>query len=140
MTRDDVIRTLKSHKKIVAIYESLLNEFDGHIGSQTLSDMPKGSGISSPIDQARNKLERELKELYKEIKRVNIWLNYLTVEERYVIEQLYFEQRYINHIINRWTNQGNEYHGFTYWKTKHREAIKKITDLRPDSVPNASTF
>lgn len=140
MSRDEVIQTLKSHKKIIALYESLLNEYDGFLNAQQISDMPKGSSVSSPIENATHKLNAELKELNKEIRKVNIWLKYLTQEERFVIEQLYFEQRFINQIINRWTSQGYEYHGFTYWKTKHREAIKKITDLRPDSVPIASTF
>ena len=140
MNREEVISTLKDYKRMVAIHEGLLNDYDGILQAQVLSDMPKGNGIHSQTETAMLKLEYEIKELKKEIKRVQIWLNYLNEEERFVVEQIYFEDRFINHIINKWCNMGKEYHGSTYWKNKNREAIRKITQLRPDCVPIASTF
>ena len=140
MTRDEVISTLKNYKRLIAIHESLLNDYDCCLQAQVLTDMPRANGVHSATESAMTKLNYELKELKKEITRVGIWLNYLNEEERFVIEQIYFEDRFINHIINKWCNMGKEYHGSTYWKNKHREAIRKITQLRPECVPIASTF
>ena len=140
MTKESVINTLKEYKRLVAIHEGLLNDYDGVLQAQVLSDLPKGNGVRSQTEIASEKIKYEIRELEREIKRVSIWLNYLNDEERFVIEQIYFEERFINHIINKWCNAGREYHGSTYWKNKHREALKKLTHLRPDCVPNASTF
>ena len=130
MTKDEVIETLKGYKRLIAIHESLLNDYEGVLQAQVITDMPRANGVHSQTESAMLKLDREMKEIKKDIKRVNIWLNYLNEEERFVVEQIYFEERFINHIINKWCNMGKEYHGSTYWKNKHREAIRKITQLK----------
>ena len=140
MTKDEIISTLKDYKRLIAIHESLLNDYEGVLHAQVLTDMPRAHGVHSATESAMNKLGHEVNEIKKEIKRVQIWLNYLNEEERFVIEHIYFEERFINHIINKWCNLGKEYHGSTYWKNKHRDAIRKITHLRTECVPIASTF
>ena len=129
MTRDEVISTLKNYKRLIAIRDSLLNDYEGVIQAQKLTDMPRGNGVHSQVESAANKLNYEIKELEREITRVSIWLEYLNEEERFIIEQIYIEERFISLASNKWCNLGKEYHGNSYWKNKHRLAIKKIINL-----------
>jgi exo-beta-1,3-glucanase (GH17 family) len=126
MTREQIVETLKNYKRVVAIYESLQNEYEGVIQAQVISDMPKAHGVHSQVESAYTKLEYELKELQKEIKRVQIWLNYLTEEERFIVEQIYIEERYYAIAGNKWCGMGREYHSESYWKRKKKDGIRKI--------------
>jgi hypothetical protein len=132
-----IISLLKLHKKNIALYQSLLNNFDDEVSikAQSLTNMPKGSsGFNSVVENhvVKNKKlqnDTELKDLYKQIKKVNIWLDYLTDEQKFVVEQIYFEERTYSIISHRWGSRGNPIYSSGYWKTKRREAIKKISEL-----------
>lgn len=129
MDKPAVVAILKEHKRIIALRSELEYKYDGVLGAQVLTDMPRGTGTSDPIQTALNKIEAEIKQLDLEIKRVNNWLRYLTEEEQFYIEQCYFEQRYVNHIINKWQTKQGYYLGRSYWKKTHRVALKKICEL-----------
>jgi hypothetical protein len=134
--REEIVETLKSYKRLIAIRDSLINNYDGVLQAQVLSDMPKGNSTHSQVESASNKLESEIKELEKEITRVSIWLNSLNEEERFIIEQIYIEERFINMASNKWCSMGREYHSITYWKDRKRQAINKIVDICTKSVRN----
>jgi len=134
MTRDEVIETLKNYKRVIAIRDSLINNYDGVIQAQVLSDMPKGNGVSSKIESSNNKLKNEIRELEKEITRVSIWMLSLNEEEKFIVEQTCIEERFINMASNKWCSMGNEYHSTSYWKDRKRQAINKIVDICTKSV------
>ena len=89
-----VVELLKDYKRLILHRKTLQREFDGHLKASEITDMPHGTDISDPIQQALNKKEHEIKEIEKEIKTVNDWLEYLNDVERFVIEQYYFEELY----------------------------------------------
>lgn len=60
---------------------------------------------------------------------VDIFLDLLIPEERFVVEEVYFEQRYMSQVSRKWVELGNEYHGVSYWKNKKRKALEKILTL-----------
>ncbi len=136
MTRDEVINTLRDYKRLIAIHESLINDYEGVLQAQTISDMPTGNSLSNPTEKAILKLDRGLEELKREIRRVQIWLNYLSEEERFIVEQIYIEERFINIASNKWCSMGREYHSNWYWKSKKKDAINKIIEILPKSYPN----
>lgn len=129
ITKEYVINALRDYKRLIVLKNELEYKYDGVLNAQVLTDMPKGTGLSDPIQTALNKIAAEKKQLELDIKRINDWVNYLNEEESFVIKQIYFEQRFISHVINRWVNAGNEYHGSAYWKKKHRESLKKICEM-----------
>ena len=140
MTKEEVIETLRNYKRVIAIRNSLLNNYEGVLQAQQITDMPRTNGVHSQVESAGNKLQHEIRELEREITKVSIWLDYLTEEERFIIEQTYIEERYINMASNKWCSMGKEYHSQTYWKDKKRQAINKIVDICTKSVLNPSFF
>jgi hypothetical protein len=136
MTRDEVINTLKEYKRLIAIRDSLLNNYEGVLQAQKLTDMPRSNGVHSQVESVANKFQVEIREIEKEIIRVSIWLNSLNEEERFIVEQTCIEERFINMASNKWCSMGNEYHSTTYWKDRKRQAINKIVDICTKSVLN----
>lgn len=135
MNRDEIIDFLKSHKMKIAMYDTVLNEIQNDVVSiqaQRISDMPKSSNDFRSIveDEALNNTKKaftkELRLLVRDINQVRIWLEYLTVEQRFVVEQFYFEERRYSMICNAW----NTFYSNGYWKKKRREAIRKIHDIQ----------
>lgn len=136
MTREEVINTLKEYKRLIAIRDSLINNYDGILQAQKLTDMPRSNGVHSQVESVSNKFKIEIKEIEKEITRVSIWLNSLNEEERFIVEQTCIEERFINMASNKWCSMGNEYRSTGYWKNRKREAINKIVDICTKSVLN----
>lgn len=136
MTRDEVINTLKQYKRLIAIRDSLLNNYEGVLQAQKLTDMPRGSGTSNQVESKINQFQCEIKEIEREITRVSIWLNSLNEEERFIIEQIYIEERFVNMASNKWCSMGKEYHSRSYWNDRKRQAINKIVDITTKSILN----
>lgn len=134
MTRNEVINTLKEYKRMVAIRDSMLNNYDVVLQAQKLTDMPRGSGVSNQVESKINQYQAEIKEIEREITRVSIWLNSLNEEERFIIEQIYIEERFINIASNKWCSMGKEYHSRSYWNDRKRQAINKIVDICNNSI------
>ena len=136
MTKEEVIETLRNYKRVIAIRNSLLNNYEGVLQAQQITDMPRQSGVHSQVESAGNKLQHEIRELEREITKVSIWLDYLNEEERFIVEQIYIEERFINLASNKWCSMGREYHSNWYWKKKKKEAINKIIEILPKCYPN----
>ena len=121
-----VIELIKDYKRIVLHHKTLEREYDGYLNAQEITDMPKGSGISDPIQQVINKIEIEKKELEQEIKTVNDWLEFLTDIERFVVEQSLIAEKYYYEITEIWHSKCGEHRARGFWKRKLDRAVMKI--------------
>jgi hypothetical protein len=134
VTKEYVVDMLRDYKRLIALKNELEYQYDGVLNAQVLSDMPKGSGLSDPIQSALNKIEAEKKQLELDIKRINDWVEYLNEEEKFAITQLYFEERYFGQITNKWATLGKEYYSTEYWKRKVKKAVNKIMNIKKAPV------
>lgn len=128
MTKDKVIELLRDHKRIIAIAESIRNEYAETLKASSVVNQIKTSKVSDLSDLII-KLNTELEELEKEIRKVQIWMNYLTVEEQFYIEHFYIQSVSIASIITKWCNQGNSYRSEMFWRKRKAKALDKIIAL-----------
>jgi hypothetical protein len=128
MTKDKVIALLKDHKRIIAIRETMLNDYDSTLKASSVANQSKTSKVSDLSDMIL-KLNKELEELDKEIRKVQIWLEYLTIEERFYVENYYIQSISMTSIITKWCNEGNRYRSEFFWKNRRQQALEKIISL-----------
>lgn len=128
MTKDKVIELLKDHKRIIAIAETIRNDHAETLKASSVANQIKTSKVTDLSDLII-KLNKELDELEKEIRKVQIWLEYLTVEERFYVENYYIQSTSMTSIITKWCNQGNRYRSEFFWKNRKKAALEKIIAL-----------
>lgn len=128
MTKDKVIERLKAHKGNIAIHETLINDYSATLKASSLDSKVQTSNVSD-LGDVVEKINKELEDLEKEIKRVQIWLNYLTEEERFYIDCYYIQSISTTSIITRWCNAGNSFRSEFFWKKRKYAALEKIIAL-----------
>jgi hypothetical protein len=128
MTKDKVIEILKDHKRIIAIRDTMQNDYDSTLRASTVANQIKTSKVSD-LSDLMLKLNKELEELEKEIRKVQIWLEYLTIEERFYVENYFVQGVSVTSIITKWCNLGNRYRSEFFWKKRKQAALEKIIAL-----------
>lgn len=128
MTKDKVIELLKDHKRIIAIRDTMQNDYDSTLKASTVANQTKSTKVSD-LSDIMIRLNKDLDELEKEIRRVQIWLDYLTIEERFYVENYYIKSISMTSIITRWCNEGNRYRSEFFWRKRKNDAIEKIIAL-----------
>ena len=133
----DIIAQLEEYKANVARRDILKNDMDDDpfIKAMVLSDMPSAHGEvfskteAAAISDQPSVIELEIRSLSKEIKRVDIWLNFLLEEEKFAVINFYMEKKTYRQIIRKWdTLHGVDFSKF-YWRGKKISGIKKIAYL-----------
>lgn len=125
-----IVKELKEYKLNKATYELILNENGIAITAQTLSEVPRSvtNKFSSMTEnQAFN--NKDASELFKDFKRVDIWLNTLDDEERFAVENFYIKNRGYNIISHLWSKETGVIYTNKYWKRKNKKALCKICNM-----------
>lgn len=126
---DYIICELKAYKRNNAIYQSIVNDCVG-LSACVISDIPRTVTNKFSSTTENNALyNKDAVSLEREIKRIDIWLNCLDDEERFVVENIYINNRSYNTVIGRWHKEHNIIYSERRWKNKRRSAIKKIYEI-----------
>jgi ATP-dependent protease HslVU (ClpYQ) ATPase subunit len=128
MTKDKVVEFLRGHKQNIAVHETLINDYSATLKASSVTNQIKTSKVSDLSDLIL-RINKELEDLEKEIRRVQIWLDYLTIEERFYVENYYIQGVSVTSIITKWCNQGNRYRSEFFWKNRKKAALEKIITL-----------
>lgn len=128
-TKEYVIDILKSYKKLIALKNELIYDFDGYISALRIDGMPKATEKSDPIQTAIRKQRAEIRDVKREIKRIENWMEYLDDRERHYLTEVYINNRFRLHAQNSWTSKHNEYISRRSWGNIRHSALKKLTEL-----------
>ena len=104
-------------------------EADGDISisSSVVQDTPRtitNKFCSSTENLALND-NKEVDSLKKSIKRVDIWLNYLSDEGKYIVKGIYVDGLSLNSIANRW----DTVYSSRVWKNKCNKALGELCEI-----------
>lgn len=130
--RQYIIDTLRDYKRLIALKNELECDFDGYLTAVRIDGMPKGSGVSEPIETVIKRKRLEIKEVNRQIKRVNGWLAYLDDRERHYLTEIYIHNRFKTQAQNKWYTDTKEYIGRKTWLNTHTSGINKIRKLMLD--------
>ena len=126
-----IIKELKAYKMNKAVIETLHNECMIGISAQQLSEVPRSitNKFSSMTENQAFGQTPDM-ELRRDIKRVDIWLECLCDEERYMVENFYIHGRTYNTIINNFRID----HSIDFWRKKRISGLNNICDIINNTV------
>ena len=120
-----IIKELKAYKMNKAVLETLQNETGLGVSAQQLSQVPRSvtNKFSSMTENQAFGQAPDI-EIRRDMKRVEIWLELISDEERYMVNNFYIEGRTYKTIIQNW------HADFTvrYWRRKRIQALGKICE------------
>jgi ArpU family phage transcriptional regulator len=131
-----VEKELAGYRKNKSIYESIKNENNISLSASMISDIPKTITNKFSSMTENQAIINRLGDLEKEIRRVDIWINSLQDEEKFVVTNIYLEGKSYHVLANKWNLSGNPYFSVSYWKKKRKYAIKYICEIFASSFIN----
>jgi hypothetical protein len=114
------------------------------ISAQVLSDMPKGSGVSSPVENAAEQIKyrqaeiaQTVAQLTLEIKQAEIYMDskILSDFERFVLRQRYVENKKWHQIRNDFIKEFEEYPAVKTLDWYRWESIRKLNKVINKKTP-----
>jgi hypothetical protein len=120
-----IIKELKAYKMNKAVLETLHNETSLGVSAQQLSEVPRSvtNKFSSMTENQAFGQTPDM-EIRRDMKRVEIWLELISDEERYMISNFYIEGRTYKTIISNWRAE----YTVRYWRRKRIQALQKVCE------------
>ena len=126
-----IIKELKAYKMNKAVLETLHNETSLGVSAQQLSQVPRSvTNKFSSMTENQAFAQAPDTEIKRDIKRVEIWLECLKDEERYMIENFYVYDRTYNTIIVRWKMEFSR----EFWKKTRISGLNRIAEIINNST------